>query len=762
MQVLTFEWLRWLATLELIGLAALPLTLYCFRAFPDAGYGLSKVLGIVAIGFVNWWLGSTIGIANVPGLLWLILLVLACSGALLFRRQPGTFTVRGRSVAQLALQEEALFLLAFVAWSFVRAINPDVHDSERPMDYMLLQASGGDHRFPPPDRWLAGYSVNYYYLGYALFAMIGRMSLVAPRLGFNLSNITIFALGCACAYTVTAALVRDRRWGPAGIFTVMLAGNLQGLGQVLTQVKQGASHATGMSLWCSTRIIGGGCNSYTAITEFPIFSAIWGDLHPHFMALPFALLTIALAIHGALEPPAVHPDPLARYLPLSLIAVVLGALFPLNSWDYPTYMVLVMAAMLMGLARRDGLSTRPVLETLAVVPVSLIIYMPYYVTVHNTTALGFQPDATPLNQVLAVIGTLLIPASLLLLWQGWESLQAGMPRATRPDRGVTARWIVAGAVLLLILMAPARTDLVYAVLLLLGMCVIVRQLRHAGPETLMAVLLTLLAVLVLLIGDFIYIRDPSDHTPAYRLNTLFKLYYQAWLMLGVVTPFAIGRIWQALARRGWRFPFRLWSTGTIVLALGLAMYPVEGVASQTRTQAVAPGLDGLVIVRDTDPPEYAAICWVLRHTSPTDVIAEGFGSRYWGHGTVLSPNELTTLTGRQSILAWPDGHETLWRNGFGATGQAAAVRQMLEQRATDITDLYLSTSIPVAKRIIRRYHIAYVFIGPYEWQAFSADPTVERAGFAKFHRFLLSVLEVRGPTRQTGVTLYAVPLTLRR
>jgi YYY domain-containing protein len=756
MSIFTPEWLFWLISLEFLGLAALPITVLCFKSLPDAGYGLARILGLLLLGFINWWLGSSVGLANQPALLWLGLVVMACGGALLLRRAAWRLiATRGRDIARIAVHEEAIFLIAYVAWSLVRAMNPDIHDAEHPMDYMLLQASSSS-TFPPPDRWLAGYSVNYYYLGYTLFALLGRMAQVAPRLGYNLANITIFALGCTAAYSLAVALTKDRRWGPAGTFSVMIAGNLQGLGQVLAQFKQGA-RPTGISLWCSTRVIGGGCNSYTAITEFPIFSVIWNDLHPHLMTLPFALLAITLAVQALLEPLSLQADPGIAVLRWVVTVIALGALFPLNSWDYPTYAAVVVAATLLGLARRDALTIRAVLASLAVVPSSLLAFTPYYLTVHNETALGIQANATPLNQVLAVIGSLLIPAAFLLLWQGWSALH---DRASRTSGLHAAQWLVPALVLLVLLVAPPRTDLLYLLLLALGAVVLVRHTRSAEPEMLIVVILASTAVLVLLTGDFMYIRDPSDHSPSYRLNTLFKLYYQAWLLLGVVAPYAVLRIWQELARRQWRLPFRLWATSTIVLALGLATYPIEGVASQARSLAAEPGLDGLLYVRATDPPEYAAITWVLDHTRPAAVIAEGYGSQYWGKGTVLSPNELTTLTGRQSILAWPDGHETLWRAGFGLSPAAVAVRRMLEQRAMDLTTLYLSPSIAVAQQIIRRYHIAYVFIGPYEWQMFVADPAVERTGFAKFRRFLRTVLSVPGPTPRGGVTIYAVPPAL--
>ena len=84
------------------------------------------------------------------------------------------------------------------------------------------------------------------------------------------------------------------------------------------------------------------------IQEFPFFSFILGDLHPHMAVIPFALLFTALALNffRAELPSLSRPDYLA-YAGLFVMALSLGGLAFTNMWDLPTYaaLIVVIAAM---------------------------------------------------------------------------------------------------------------------------------------------------------------------------------------------------------------------------------------------------------------------------------------------------------------------------------------------------------------------------------------------------------------------------------
>ena len=95
------------------------------------------------------------------------------------------------------------------------------------------------------------------------------------------------------------------------------------------------------AVWDTSRDPGDPTKFY-AITEFPFFSFWLGDMHPHVMALPFGLLALALALQ-TIARPAAPTFAMGRrgWAELALTGIVLGSLYTINSWDFPTYVLAV-------------------------------------------------------------------------------------------------------------------------------------------------------------------------------------------------------------------------------------------------------------------------------------------------------------------------------------------------------------------------------------------------------------------------------------
>jgi len=199
----------------------------------------------------------------------------------------------------------------------------------------------------------------------------------------------------------------------------------------------------------------------------------------------------------------------------------------------------------------------------------------------------------------------------------------------------------------------------------------------------------------------VYVRDAFDGSENFRFNTIFKLWYQAWYLLAVAAGYALVNATRWLRP----VPLAAWGAGLVVLVAAGAAYPLAAPAARTSGFAAAPTLDG---ARWLPPDDAAAISWLRRHADGPAVVAEAVGDDYSDSARV------STFTGLPTVLGWA-GHEIQWGHDPG-------------RRADDVALLYETADPEVARAVIRRYGVRYVFVGSLERELY--DP----AGLAALGR----------------------------
>ncbi len=227
---------------------------------------------------------------------------------------------------------------------------------------------------------------------------------------------------------------------------------------------------------------------------------------------------------------------------------------------------------------------------------------------------------------------------------------------------------------------------------------------------------------LVLFPEFFYLRDQFG----WRMNTIFKFYYQAWILWSVAAAVCSYIFWNR-ARGLWR------TLGSILFVASLSaglIYPFfclndrfKGIETRTLT------LDGNAYFSSGNPDETAAINYLIG--APVGIVAEAVGGSYTGYARV------STQSGQQTVLGWP-GHESQWRGGAKEIGN----------RETEIRQLYQTTNWLEALEIIKRYNIRYIFIGMLERSTY-------RVNESKFSSNLAPVFE------NAGVIIYEVPSQLR-
>jgi YYY domain-containing protein len=732
--------LRWTLTVEIIGAAFLPLALWLFRALPDRGYIFAKILGLVVITYVTWLIGSFLPIASSVALP-LIVLVAGAAACWWFLWAETLEAVRG--LRNAILIEEVLFVAALIVWSVLRAqvFHPGIGHTEQYMDMSFLGASINSASYPPYDPWMSGHTINYYYLGYLMFGLLIKLAGVAPAVGYNLALSFLFAIVVAGAFSLGYALTRKLRWAGLSSLFVALVGNWHA---ILVQLPAHQDPTTTYYwFWPSTRVIG----SNTTITEFPFFSFMLGDLHPHVMSFPLALLVLVFGSSILLSPkPLRLHRSVESLLPLLLLAITVGMLFAVNSWDFPTYLLVAAGCIAVHAYLTDdgrGWWRRPLLVIAAVAVASVVLYVPFYLHFRSPThGLGSVSTPSDLMEFLQVMGILLLPLVMLvgtlgLLFQPageeHETHQVTAPGQRASEAGATrasaALQLTLYAVLFLVVLVAAH-DHLWVVLLMLGfgsaiVFILHRVVNAEAPNRQDAIALTLMLIACLLIAipEVVYVRDSFDGSASYRMNTLFKLYYQAWILFGIAAGYAVYRGWSVL-KTYFSSALAWGAVACIVVGIAGGLYYTVSAPQSANQGGLAQSLDGAALLQANAPGDYAAVQWIKTHVSGTPTELEATGGEY---DTKFA--RITTFTGLPTVMGWA-GHEFQWR---GADPE-------IQTRVNDIKTVYTTSDPTQAETLLRRYAVRYVIVGPTEQQAYPGP------GLTKFAHFMHTAFSSSGTT----------------
>jgi len=222
-----------------------------------------------------------------------------------------------------------------------------------------------------------------------------------------------------------------------------------------------------------------------------------------------------------------------------------------------------------------------------------------------------------------------------------------------------------------------------------------------------ALLCAVAGLLLTLSVEFVYLVDNFG----VRANTIFKFYFQAWVLMGIASAFAV--YWLSRRRGALRITFQagFW----LLFALGM-VYPVLGNISRAGNFEPEPTLDGTAYLAVSQPADYDTIAWLNENVAGTPVILETPGT---GGSSYVYEGRVSALTGLPTLLGWA-GHEGQWRGSY--TVQNA--------REPDIQTIYNTLDVEVARSLLQEYGITYVYVGPVERSQY------EPRGLQKFARFM--------------------------
>ncbi len=635
----------WLVVIKLIQLALWPALRPFFGRF---AYPVSFSASVLGLALLAWYLG----VVHLP-----VQLALLPFLALL------AWHVYRRSYTRDSLAEhwrwDAVFLVLFLFLLECRYISPSASFAEKFMDHGFVASIMRAPVVPPLDPWFAGGHLNvYYYYGSWIMGVLGLSTGVASRLVFNLGLPTVLALAGVNLYMVGHLLLERYRWLPVLPLILPNPASIQLflLGTPLSKVA-----------WDSTRVIA------DTINEYPLFSFTWGDLHAHVLgifnqAFLIALLVLALSCWGRLTERA-------RLVLIGLIALSLGAMPGINSWDVLLYgPITVLVALLIWLRHRHDPAEGRVtaLHLLIAGPVlAIALYAPYYLTLASQGIKGIGLVKAPSDpvQFLLVHGFFLAIAYL-----------ACIPELRRRPYLVAAAlpFLLGGYIAAAIAVVPLA-------------CLAARLIERRGegrPED----LLVALGLAIALFCELVYLKDNMGDQ-YFRMNTVFKFYIGAWLLAGAGTFVMVGRALdrEAVTARLAAVP-RLARHAAVLGAVALLLVaPFIAAGNFTHPTYT---LDGLAFLDREHPGDAGAVRYLQELPGP-HVIAEAKGDDYSYAARVSS------FTGMQAIVGWTF-HQYMWRNDYGP----------IQERTNDLQAIYEEPTRTI--ELLQKYDADLLYVGELE------------------------------------------------
>jgi YYY domain-containing protein len=782
------ETFKWLGAIELVGLAAFPLAYAAFPAMRDRGIGFAKPVGLLVISFAVWLISYAGLLPNQGWVYGLMIGVLAVVGSPYVLRHWRSMLALFRLQWRGLLVGEALFILIFFFWVFYRAYDPAISGTEKPMDFLFLNASIIATEAPPEDPWLAGHSISYYYFGYWMLGGLAQMTAIPSYIAFNLSLALIAALAGGAVFSLVYSLVardggrgRDSILsGVIGVVLLMFVGNLAGLWEGLASAGIGTNGFYDWLAidqldrnegdigwrptehwwwWRSSRVINtfdytGASLDYT-IQEFPFFSFLLGDLHPHVIGMPFVIVGLG-AIAGILMSRDRWGLSWLRSHPASAgtLALLIGLSGFISIWDITLLAgALVLVALIRGYVNQPESLLRAWLRAMSpvvvVLGVAILAVSPFYFGTFTSQVqypeyfsefLSRSISLLPIGP--AVVGTrpihfftvwglLFAVATPFMLMVMVPLLKSTVYRLRQTLNGEAS--VADGSIgfsISTIVLAALAVGAPYFIWAVAHLAVnqnasagdMLTRALTAGPLGLLAASLVLVALVrsgskllngatfalavaglasYLLYGvELLYIHDFFGN----RMNTVFKLYYQAWIIFAIVAAYGFYH-WRFRHQALTGLPRLASSAGYFlvgVMLVGGLYYSIAAIDTKADGFKGTPNLDGLAYISTVHDDERRAIEWLREQGHPGDLILEAIGDGYSEFGRISSS------TGVPTLLGWP-GHEHQWR---GTT-------DIFDGRQEDVSLIYTTPDLEEARVLLDKYGVTYVYVGHRERSKYS-------------------------------------------
>ncbi len=687
--------LQWYFPLLIIGIVFTPLTKKIFKSFGfDLGYPFAKILGIILLSYLVFVLGVIKILPFNRFALIFILCLFALINFFIYKKNKKSTKNQSPAVNHLPMiiLEEFLFLFSLFLWTFVRSQEPSIHGLEKFMDFGFINSILRGDFFPPKDIWYTPEPINYYYFGHLTGALLIKLSNIKASVGYNLILATIFALSVTQVFSFIINIIRryDQKfnqfkviiYGLIGAYFINFGANLH----TIYLFTKGYPNESPIPFWKILSTFNPTSYWYPNATrfipftihEFPSYSYVVADLHGHVFDIPFVLLTIAILfiIFTSSQKLKVKSQNLKSKIKsfwqliltdfnkFQLISTIfLGFLtavhYMTNAFDGPIYILLIIILLfLSGFSIRSFINTTLLLISFVLFSLPFSWYFkPFISGIGVNCSPKFLTDIGKIGPFLFEAGNCQI-SPLWMLFVLWGFF-----------------WIS----FIIFLIIKNR----------------IHNYRAIKQYNNFFFILFSFGIFLTVIPEFFYIKD--IYPAHFRANTMFKLGYQAFIMMGIasiVTFYLLKNIKKSAV-------YNLITIIFIIFLLFPSVYPFFSIPSYYGKLDRKVELDGQVWLKDSYLEDSEIIDYLNRNEKGQPVILEAQGDSYTDY------ERISAFTGLPTVAGWWV-HEWLWRGSSEVVGK----------RIPEVVVLYESDNVDQTKFLIKKYQIKYVVVSRLERQKY--------------------------------------------
>ncbi len=817
----------WYLSVSLLGILVYPLLRIALPGLHDHGYPLARTAGMLVLAYLTWMAGS-VNIPFSRLTISMVILIMAVAGAWLAYRQRDALRQEWRNNRKYFLIVEGLVLVFFLVFLFIRLGNPDLwhpwKGGEKPMDFSYFNAVLKSTTFPPYDPWYAGGYMNYYYWGYVFVGVLVKWLGIMPSFAYNLIIPTLFSMVTMGAFSIgynlshlhgnngekqpdhdppdgvqalPASTNRPYLIGLASALGMAVLGNLGTLRMILRGweslgIPGGLTDSTGFFTrlarlpvglwnvlfhgaqmpyaladwyWLPSRAIPAP-NDVEPITEFPIFTFLYADLHAHMIAMAIAMLALTWAV-AVLLGKARWQSVGAGVASIILGGLAIGALYPTNLSDIYTYLPIGMLVLgyaifryadsgrFLWLPKIASVIKRLVVAGLGMLLLAVVsygLYLPYrlWYAQPYSSVIPWIGTHTPFWSYFNHWGLFLF---VIISWMVWETREwmANTPLSSLRKLEKYTSLIISGIVILLLvcLLLSVKIPGIENISLLsklpigrgvsmawfilpLAAWAGVLLFRPGMPDIKRLVLFWVgTGLVVTLMVEVVVVRGDIG-----RMNTVFKFYLQVWGLFAISAAAALG--WLLEPVRRWLPAWRIsWRVVFSFLVFAAALFTLYGSMAKIKDRWVptAPHtLDGIAYMpfatyeenypagysNSPDAPtvskmdlsqDYRAIRWMQENVQGSPVIVEANSRNLYRWYSRFTIN-----TGLPGVVGW-EWHEQQQR-GLNPP-------DWVTKRIIDINQFYNTVDTDTTKQFLNLYQVRYIVVGQLE-QVTYAGPGLDK------------------------------------